>query len=257
MNDTRPSRSKGTGSCRLCGNPKGPGRTKYCSDKCASQAYAARELSRRQARMKACRRCNGPKEPGTRGGKYCDECRRIIADQSTAVEAERKRRTHIESLGERIASGWDIRRRTVDIPDGHKWCARCQEARPLSSFSGTKKLSAYCKPCQRIYNSEYRIKINFGLTWDEYDALLVAQDGRCAICGGRPRKNLLAVDHDHKTGEVRGLLCSRCNHRLLGSANDDPARLRKAADYLESFTPRETLGRAHLVPGFEGKEGTA
>ncbi len=96
--------------------------------------------------------------------------------------------------------------------------------------------------------------LNFGLTWDEYDMLLACQDHRCAICGGKPRKHALSVDHDHNTGEVRGLLCSRCNHKLLGSANDDPARLRKAADYLETYGPREVFGRPRYVPGSKAEQ---
>lgn len=113
------------------------------------------------------------------------------------------------------------------------------------------KTSAYCKPCTKSYNRERMVKMKYGLDWDEYELLLVCQDHRCAICGGMPRKHVLAVDHDHQTGEIRGLLCSRCNHKLLGSANDDPNRLRKAADYLESFDPREVFGERKIVPGFE------
>lgn len=137
-----------------------------------------------------------------------------------------------------------------------KWCARCQEFRPLASFAVHRGGPAsYCKPCQRSYNQERRLRITYGITWDEYELLLACQDYRCAICDGRPRKNALAVDHDHVTGELRGLLCSRCNHRLLGSANDDPARLRKAADYLEAFHPREVFGASKHVPGFVREAG--
>src|SRR5207249_694982 len=55
-----------------------------------------------------------------------------------------------------------------------------------------------------------------GVTDAEYDRLLAAQGGGCAICGNPPKTRRLHVDHDHKTGEVRGLLCHRCN-RLLAS----------------------------------------
>jgi hypothetical protein len=63
----------------------------------------------------------------------------------------------------------------------------------------------------------------------------VSQGGRCAICGKVPRSRRLAVDHDHKTGEVRGLLCASgdfgCN-KGLGYFNDDPELLRRAYEYL-------------------------
>lgn len=148
--------------------------------------------------------------------------------------------------GERIA-------RRGDAPPGTKWCPRCQDFRPTTSFpkrSESGRSAAYCRPCQKFYNSERRLKLVFGLTWDEYELMLACQDWRCAICGGKPRKNLLSVDHDHKTGEIRGLLCSRCNHRVLGAANEDPERLRRAARYLEEFAPREVFGEAKHVPGY-------
>ncbi len=129
----------------------------------------------------------------------------------------------------------------------------------MTSFPARKDRAraAYCTPCQRSYNQERRTLLQYGLTWDEYEQLLACQEYRCAICRGTPRRNALSIDHDHKTGEVRGLLCSRCNHRLLGSANDDPTRLRRAADYLEEFGPREVFGRRRFVPGFAVEGDTA
>jgi len=69
----------------------------------------------------------------------------------------------------------------------------------------------------------------YGLSRDDYDALLALQGGVCAICSkNRP----LGVDHCHLFNEVRGLLCNKCNLGL-GMFDDDPDRLRAAADYLE------------------------
>lgn len=53
-----------------------------------------------------------------------------------------------------------------------------------------------------------------GITAEEYDLRLAAQGGGCAICGATPKTRRLHVDHDHKTGAVRGLLCLRCNRNL-------------------------------------------
>jgi hypothetical protein len=71
------------------------------------------------------------------------------------------------------------------------------------------------------------------MTLDDYDAMLAAQSGGCAICGTPPSVDgrALAVDHCHATGLVRGLLCRACNQGL-GIFADDPQRLRKAANYL-------------------------
>lgn len=79
-----------------------------------------------------------------------------------------------------------------------------------------------------------RLRRNFGITLAEYEHMIVAQNGVCAICR-KPCKTgrRLAVDHDHDTGKVRGLLCAGCNIGI-GQMNEDPMRLRVAADYLES-----------------------
>jgi hypothetical protein len=71
-----------------------------------------------------------------------------------------------------------------------------------------------------------------GLTPLDYERMLVAQNGVCAICRQRDNGKRLAVDHSHATGRVRGLLCFSCNTGI-GKLGDDPARLRLAADYLE------------------------
>jgi hypothetical protein len=62
------------------------------------------------------------------------------------------------------------------------------------------------------------------VTQETYDRILAAQDGGCAICGALPAVRDLAVDHDHKTGAVRGLLCMSCNTGL-GHFHDDPELL--------------------------------
>jgi hypothetical protein len=54
----------------------------------------------------------------------------------------------------------------------------------------------------------------YGITLEEYAAKQMAQGGGCALCGGVHKKRWLHVDHDHKTGKVRGLLCIRCNVAL-------------------------------------------
>jgi hypothetical protein len=78
-----------------------------------------------------------------------------------------------------------------------------------------------------------RLKRHFGLTPAEYDAMLLAQGGMCAICGAAPFEGAKRhpVDHDHETGTVRGILCGRCN-RALGLFQDDREILTRAIAYL-------------------------
>ncbi|MFB7473190.1 endonuclease VII domain-containing protein [Kitasatospora sp. NPDC056184] len=103
-----------------------------------------------------------------------------------------------------------------------------------------------CSTCRKTTRSkashEARMREVYGLAPGEYDRLFAAQGGVCAICGGT-RKQRLSVDHCHKTGAIRGLLCRMCNGRLLTAARDKPDRLRAAADYLESYPCDRILGR--------------
>jgi len=86
---------------------------------------------------------------------------------------------------------------------------------------------------RKMWDTRYRYC--YGVSFDEYEAMLVAQEGRCAVCrsehaGGRWKR--LHVDHDHATGKVRGLLCHNCN-LAIGLLRDDPDRLLRAVEYLK------------------------
>lgn len=252
-------RKLGGKPCQRCGEPKPPGRARYCSDDCLNAVAKEREEARAQSRLQSCKACGGPKELGTRGGKYCEECRRLMADAAKQMEHERNRRKVLKSRQEKLESEQGLRR-CSEAPDGTKWCARCQEFRPITSFPRRDKggkPASYCRPCQRSYNRERNLKNKFGLSWDEYELMLACQDDRCYLCGRMPRKAALAVDHNHKTGEIRGLLCRVCNHRMLGSAQESPEILRKAADYLEEPPAREVFGERKYVPGSEPEDEDA
>jgi hypothetical protein len=72
---------------------------------------------------------------------------------------------------------------------------------------------------------------SYGITVEEYDEMLESQGGGCYICGVGPVGRALDIDHDHRTGKVRGLLCSNHN-RALGLLGDDPDLLLAAHTYL-------------------------
>lgn len=85
-------------------------------------------------------------------------------------------------------------------------------------------------PRKRVAGAAERRRL-YGLTQEQFDAMLQAQDGRCAIC--KEPMGRVCTDHDHSTGEARGLLCLTCNAGL-GQFHDDPDLLRSAIDYLEA-----------------------
>jgi Recombination endonuclease VII len=118
------------------------------------------------------------------------------------------------------------------IVDGKKQCSVCGEFKPLGEFyrkaAGGGGRGGQCKACARALRDrpatrDRHLRITYGITLEQYEFMLGAQGGACAICGepeglrgGRlgTATLSLAVDHDHATGFVRGLLCSSCNQGL-------------------------------------------
>ncbi|MEV4255242.1 endonuclease VII domain-containing protein [Spirillospora sp. NPDC049652] len=130
------------------------------------------------------------------------------------------------------------------VPEGMKFCPRCEEIKSLDAFSRNRAsrdgIGSYCKPCHSKVCAEnralnhgsarnYFLKLRYGITEQEADSILAAQGGICVICLAAPASH---VDHDHVVGRVRGMLCFKCNNGL-GQFQDEVWRLEVAADYLE------------------------
>ena len=92
---------------------------------------------------------------------------------------------------------------------------------------------------------------SFKLTPEKWQAIWDYQDGKCAICGHALK--IANTDHDHKSGETRGLLCSRCN-RALGRFGDSLVLLLAAVRYVQEPPARKALGYIHI--GYCGRIGT-
>lgn len=159
-----------------------------------------------------------------------------------------------------------------------KWCPCCKMTKQGRAFyrdiasTAKHKLGGYCKRCRAIKAKEYRsrnrdkiiaylrryyalnparhknynLMQSYGITLEDFSAMVRKQKGRCAICrrhhtkcprgkGAKPRVRLY-VDHDHRTGKVRGLLCHNCNGRLDRLAT--PRLLIKSAKYLQQSIKR-------------------
>lgn len=136
-----------------------------------------------------------------------------------------------------------------------KTCTSCKEIKPFSFFhKGINYKDGYrskCKPCVSVYhkkrnkNPEVKeraransYKTKYGITTNQYDEMLKQQNGVCKICGSAESKrgdHRLMVDHDHVTGEVRGLLCNPCN-AAIGLLGDNISTLQNAINYLSTTT---------------------
>lgn len=134
-------------------------------------------------------------------------------------------------------------------PPGERWCAGCQSFVPLFYCSGSR-----CKACASRAAHASRVQSLYGLPKGDYEKLLEFQGGVCYICGRTPRKIRLAVDHDHRTGEPRGLLCANnengCNRAVVANLENSPAGLLEAARRLLAYAERSPYDQMRgLEPG--------
>jgi hypothetical protein len=173
----------------------------------------------------------------------------------------RYRESHKEELRERRRRKWEAdpayreklraaRRRyreshTEELRERHhrKW-----EADPVyreKVRAARRRYRASHREELRARGREWRRKKDFRevyrMTLEDYDVMLAQQDGACAICRRKPKERLV-VDHCHATGQVRGLLCAKCNSGL-GFYQDNPDRLLAATAYLESSRGDATAQR--------------
>lgn len=125
-------------------------------------------------------------------------------------------------------------------------CKNCRKAvAAIWREKNRDKCRAYARDWMRrnpIHSHKHKLANRYGITLQEYDSMLEAQNGVCAICGkdetrtdhrtGKPQK--LSVDHNHSSGKNRGLLCDACN-KVIGQFAEDSRRFRKAAEYLDKY----------------------
>ncbi|MFG2246461.1 endonuclease VII domain-containing protein [Spirillospora sp. NPDC048823] len=134
--------------------------------------------------------------------------------------------------------------RRRQVPEGKKYCPRCETVKPVAEFGRNRSeesgITGYCRTCYNVIKREnrernhgsernYLLKLRYGVTEEQVRRMIAEQGGICVICLRAEPKH---VDHDHMTGLVRRVLCFRCNGGL-GQFEDDPERLRLAAEYLE------------------------
>jgi len=150
---------------------------------------------------------------------------RRMNDRRCKICGQRKPITHFDP------GAWD--RENKNAGPWVRACYTCKELHRHVELPGNinlEKLAAKAKDIERTY----------GISLKDYQTMYISQNGLCAICHHpEPVKArmFLAVDHDHKTGKVRGLLCSKCN-MALGGFGDSSEILRSAIRYLRESSQR-------------------
>ena len=131
-----------------------------------------------------------------------------------------------------------------------KVCKLCQEEKSYADFyqfhdkwSDKKYFSSRCKPCHQKHKNTNpntstnrkieKLKLRYGLTYEEWERIREAENFSCMICGITESElgRVLDVDHCHETNKVRGVLCNSCNV-ILGRCQDNPKILQAAVEYL-------------------------
>jgi hypothetical protein len=171
-------------------------------------------------------------------GSYCQPCFN-----------ERSKKSYAKRVKDKF--GREVREPII-VPAGHRHCPDCNEIKQLDEFPRNKNgrggHGSYCKPCHNLRGQKtrkelyggswnYHLKARYGITEAEFDALLLRQGGKCAICGAPEPEH---VDHDHLFGNVRGILCFNCNGGL-GQFKDDVTTMQRAIIYLKETSCQRVL----------------
>jgi hypothetical protein len=152
--------------------------------------------------------------------KYCEKCKKNKPIEEFRVQNQR---------------GWQFYRKGI--------CRECHNKR-ATKYWHKKTSTVDGKKRTKIALLRTHLRREYGITLEQYNEILESQQGKCAICGKDystimdGKKARLAVDHCHKTGAIRGLLCNSCNTGL-GNLKDDPDLLRAAIKYIERYLARE------------------
>ena len=185
---------------------------------------------------------------------YCEECRKEARKKSDKEYRERKRaRTPPSENPTGRPRTKRVRKKTLKVY--HRICSTCS-----TEFDTTHSTAKNCEEHrykksakEKSYNRKYMLKKMYGITEEDYEKMFEAQDGKCAVCL-KPEssfKRKLSVDHNHETGEIRGLLCTHCNHRIVGR-HKDAQLFYRAAKHLDNhtgfFVPETNIANKYRKP---------
>jgi len=125
-------------------------------------------------------------------------------------------------------------------PDGYYWCCSdCYKKIEWVYKEGEEPTNRRARRRDKRTRRIVSIERIYGLSEEDYMEKIDGQRNLCAICGTKPEGKVLCVDHDHKTGNVRGLLCGNCNVGL-GNFRDDIKIIESAIEYLKKYQWSQT-----------------
>jgi hypothetical protein len=222
-------------TCATCGAALTGRQTKFCTPEHRNLAYKQKlALEKPEHAQLHCTHCNG--QLTGRQTMWCSlACKRDHETQLAVVDG-------IETYVRKCIKCGLMKPLAVDFyktPTGtyRRQCRACVMA-------GNDVRNA--KPDATDRSRSYHLQSLYGISSQEYEALLAAQDGTCAVCDKPPIKRRLALDHSHRTGAIRGLLCNHCNLRVIGKQTD-AAVLQRAVEYLAN-PPAEKVFGQRIVP---------
>lgn len=210
----------------------------YCSDECRRRRgnRSASKSGPRQAGL--CRECGKAADRWSRGVCHACYLRHWRAGTTDSLDPVRSKAA------------------PCSVERSEKQCCTCKTVKPIDQFVVSRReVDGRARRCKSCYSRaratraghyrNFELLRKYGITSAQYDELLAAQNGVCAICRGPSVDgSALAVDHCHETGRVRGLLCANCN-RGVGLFADDPDRLVAAAAYL--LTGRGLIRESEVI----------
>ena len=144
--------------------------------------------------------------------------------------SEEQRQKRREYMRNRYANNPEVRQRVSETNRIHYYANLDEHRQRSSDYYRSRKTDPEFKKKVNAGITRNRFKRLYGITSEERDAILVSQENKCAICK-RFKTKWWHIDHCHKTGKVRGILCHRCNV-MIGMAREDIDVLNTAIDYL-------------------------
>lgn len=165
-----------------------------------------------------------------RGHEFTDENTYVTKVGIRQCKACRKETMRLRREGTQV--GYANSRKT-HCPKGHEYTAE----NTILSTNSAGNPRRWCKACEKANQARQRVK-RYGITVKEYAQMVFDHGGKCAICT-REFSRTPHIDHNHSTGQVRGLLCYSCNS-AIGNLQEDIQILKNAIAYLESFSNTNT-----------------